>query len=126
MPKDRKRAPRVDVVTREFTINLHKRLHGVGAKRRAPRAVAEIKKFAQKVMGTTDVRVDTGLNKFVWSKGIRNVPFRVRVRLARKVAEDEEASEKLYTLCTYEPKKSFKGLENITVEDEEVEAGAEA
>lgn len=29
MPKDRKRAPRVDVVTREFTINLHKRLHGV-------------------------------------------------------------------------------------------------
>ena len=227
MPKDRKRAPRVDVVTREFTINLHKRLHGVyvtaelsraglcsllwllcdargprssvprfsaqpgcthsdvggrwragcercansghqnspppssrplarcacrlrvvphtvlaascccvvhsccacachaccvghlrlahptlpttdravvcvppvgfrsGAKRRAPRAVAEIKKFAQKVMGTSDVRVDTGLNKFVWSKGIRNVPFRVRVRLARKVAEDEEASEKV-------------------------------
>merc|ERR1719258_501708 len=76
-------------------------------------------------MGTSDVRVDTGLNKFVWSKGIRNVPFRVRVRLARKVAEDEEASEKLYTLCTYEPKKSFKGLENITVEDEEVEAGAD-
>lgn len=66
-----------------------------GAKRRAPRAVAEIKKFAQKVMGTSDVRVDTGLNKFVWSKGIRNVPFRVRVRLARKVAEDEEASEKV-------------------------------
>lgn len=29
MPKDRKRAPRVDVVTREFTINLHKRLHKV-------------------------------------------------------------------------------------------------
>merc|ERR1719454_2588928 len=57
-------------------------------------------------MGTSDVRVDTGLNKFVWSKGIRNVPFRVRVRLARKVAEDEEASEKLYTLCTYEPKKT--------------------
>ena len=35
-------------------------------------------------------------------------------------------ASQLYTLCTYEPKKSFKGLENITVEDEEVEAGAEA
>nr|CAD7206045.1 unnamed protein product [Timema douglasi] len=60
-----------EVVTREFTINLHKRLHGVGFKRRAPRAIKEIRKFALKQMGTPDVRVDTRLNKQVWSKGIR-------------------------------------------------------
>lgn len=126
MPKDRKRAPRVDVVTREFTINLHKRLHGVSFKRRAPRAVKEIKKFAQKVMQTADVRIDTGLNKYVWSKGVRNVPYRVRVRLSRKVAEDEEAAEKLYTLVTVEPVKSFKGLENLTVDEEAGAAEASA
>lgn len=136
----------------------------------------EIKKFATKMMGTADVRIDANLNKFVWSKGVRNVPFRVRVRLARKVAEDEEAAEKvrvayggcrasgwlwavlrrqvrlptvaccayaspavptltcrlppslpqqLYTLVTHEPVKSFKGLENVTVEDVD-EAAAEA
>ena len=28
-----------EVVTREYTINLHKRLHGIGFKYRAPRAV---------------------------------------------------------------------------------------
>lgn len=62
-----------EVVTREYTINLHKRLHGVGFKKRAPRAIKEIRKFAMKQMGTPDVRVDTRLNKQVWSKGIRYV-----------------------------------------------------
>ena len=45
-------------------------------------------------MKTKDVRLDTKLNKYLWSKGVRNVPFRVRVRLARKRNEDEEADEK--------------------------------
>jgi hypothetical protein len=31
-----------EVVTREYTINLHKRLHGIGFKYRAPRAVKVI------------------------------------------------------------------------------------
>lgn len=61
-----------EVVTREYTVNLHKRLHGVGFKKRAPRAIKEIRKFAEKQMGTPDVRVDTRLNKFLWSKGIRS------------------------------------------------------
>ena len=41
-----------DVVTREYTIHMRKMLHGVGFKKRAPRAVKEVKKFAQKMMGT--------------------------------------------------------------------------
>lgn len=56
------------VVTREYTINLHKRLHSITFKKRAPRAVKEIKKFAKKVMKTSDVRVDVKLNKAVWSQ----------------------------------------------------------
>lgn len=68
-----------EVVTREYTINLHKRLHGVGFKKRAPRAIKEIRKFAMKQMGTPDVRVDTRLNKQVWSKGIRYVITRYLV-----------------------------------------------
>ncbi|KAL8462817.1 hypothetical protein ACS0TY_033726 [Phlomoides rotata] len=35
-------------------------------------------------MGTTDVRVDVKLNKHIWSRGIRSVPRRIRVRIARK------------------------------------------
>lgn len=44
--------------------------------KKAPKAIKEIKKFAQKAMGTTDVRVDVKLNKYVWSHGIRSVPLK--------------------------------------------------
>ena len=39
----------------------------------------------------------------------RNVPYRVRVRLARKRNEDEDSPHKLYTLVTYVPVTTFKG-----------------
>ncbi|KAL7183387.1 hypothetical protein ACSBR2_025732 [Camellia fascicularis] len=60
-----------EVVTREYTINLHKRLHSCTFKKKAPNAIKEIRKFAQKAMGTKDVRVDVKLNKHIWSKGIQ-------------------------------------------------------
>merc|ERR1719222_650965 len=61
-------------------------------------------------MGTKDVRVDTKLNKFVWSSGVRNVPKRVRVRLSRKRNEDEDAKEKMFVLIQHVPVESFKNL----------------
>merc|ERR1719473_566458 len=69
-------------------------------------------------MGTTDVRVDTKLNKFVWSSGIRNVPKRVRVRLSRKRNEDEDAKSKMFTLVQHVPVESFKGLQTQNVRDD--------
>ena len=36
----------------------------------------EIKKFAEKQMGTADVRIDTRLNKAIWAQGVRGTPFR--------------------------------------------------
>uniref|UniRef100_A0A8C6CG58 Large ribosomal subunit protein eL31 n=1 Tax=Monodon monoceros TaxID=40151 RepID=A0A8C6CG58_MONMO len=61
-----------EVVTRVYTINVHKRIPGVGFKKCAPQALKEIRTFAMKEMGTPDVRIDTRLNKAVCSKGIRN------------------------------------------------------
>ena len=63
-----KRTRQKEAVTREYTINLHKQLHGIKFKSRAPRAVKVIKQFASKAMGTKDVRCDVKLNKFVWGK----------------------------------------------------------
>ncbi|RHY34100.1 hypothetical protein DYB32_001120 [Aphanomyces invadans] len=106
-----------DVVSRDYTINLHKRLHGATFKKKAAKAVREIKKFAQKAMGTTDVRIDSKLNKFVWSQGVRNIPYRVRVRLSRKRNEDEDAKEKLYTLVQHVQVSTYKGLGTENVEE---------
>jgi large subunit ribosomal protein L31e len=78
-------------VTREYTINLHKRIHKSSFKKRAPNAIKEIRAFAQKVMGTKDVRLDVKLNKAVWMQGIRNVPIRLRVVISRRRNDDEDA-----------------------------------
>ena len=52
-------------------------------------------------MGTTDVRIDTRLNKAIWAQGVRGTAFRMRVRLARLRNEDEDSTNKLYTLVTH-------------------------
>merc|ERR1719152_1007872 len=105
MAKDLK--PRAE----DRTVHLHKVVHTVQFKKRAPRAISAIKKIAEKQMGTKDVRIDQKLNKFIWSQGIRNLPRRVRIRLSRKRNEDEDAKEKMYTLVQHVPVESFKGLQ---------------
>merc|ERR1712071_9513 len=120
--KSDKKKPRSalnEVVTREYTIHLHKRINGIGFKRRAPRAIKEVRKFASKMMGTEDARIEQRLNKHIWSKGIRSVPFRVRVRLARKRNEDEDSPHKLYTLVSFVEVATFKGLQTINVDSED-------
>merc|ERR1712166_1197538 len=99
MAKGKSTNARADHVTREFTINMHKRLHGSTFKKRAPRAIRAIKKFATQMLGTSDVRVHPQLNKAVWAKGIKNVPDRLRGERRRN--EDEDAKEKLFTIVTH-------------------------
>eukprot|EP00008_Paramoeba_atlantica_P004053 CAMPEP_0201474678 /NCGR_PEP_ID=MMETSP0151_2-20130828/69_1 /ASSEMBLY_ACC=CAM_ASM_000257 /TAXON_ID=200890 /ORGANISM="Paramoeba atlantica, Strain 621/1 / CCAP 1560/9" /LENGTH=126 /DNA_ID=CAMNT_0047854563 /DNA_START=117 /DNA_END=497 /DNA_ORIENTATION=- len=108
--------PKNTVVSRVHTIHLHKRLHRVTFKKKAPRAIKEVVKFAQLQMKTQDVRVDPKLNQFLWSKGIRNVPFRVRVVLSRKRNDDEESGEEMYTYVSHVPTATFKGLQTEQVE----------
>ena len=57
----KKRSAIKEVVTREYTINVHKRIHGQARKFRAAKAVKAIKDFAFKEMGTEDVRMPPGL-----------------------------------------------------------------
>ncbi|EGS19288.1 60S ribosomal protein eL31 [Thermochaetoides thermophila DSM 1495] len=114
----KQRSAIADVVAREYTIHLHKRLHGVTFKKRAPRAIKEIKKFAQKAMGTSDVRLDPQLNKKVWEQGIKGVPFRIRVRISRRRNDEEGAKEKLYSYVQAVNVKNPKGLLTSVVEEE--------
>lgn len=101
-------------------MHLHKLIYGIQFKKRAPRAIKELKKLAHKCMGTSDVRIDQKLNKQLWKQGIRNLPRRVRVRLSRKRNEDEDAKEKMYTLVQYVPvePRQFKGLQTEVFNEE--------
>ena len=122
-----------DVVTREYTIHLHKLVHGRSFKKRAPTAVKSVVAFAQREMGTTDVRIDPKLNQALWARGIKSVPHRIRVKLERETPffsylvyisiakailltlhhtgkrnDEENAKEKLYTYASHVLTASFK------------------
>merc|ERR1712127_434739 len=97
-----------DVIAREYTVNLHKRIFKIGNKHRAPKAIDALRKFARTAMGTKDVRIDARLNKAVWEHGVKNVQYRMR-------NEDEDSANKLYTLVTYVPVDSYKGLQTMNV-----------
>ncbi|XP_069333348.1 large ribosomal subunit protein eL31-like [Eulemur rufifrons] len=110
------------VVTQEYTSNIHKHIHGVGFKQHSPQTLKKIQKFAMKEMGTPDVRIDTWLNKAVWAKGIRNVPYHSHVQLSGKCSEDEDSLNKLYTfgylyLVTYTPVTTSKNIQSVNVDE---------
>lgn len=71
------------------------------------------------VQGTSDVRLDPQLNKKVWEQGIKGVPYRLRVRISRKRNDEEGAKEKLYSYVQAVAIKNPKGLQTLTVEDDE-------
>eukprot|EP01029_Cantina_marsupialis_P022865 TRINITY_DN5612_c0_g1_i1.p1 TRINITY_DN5612_c0_g1~~TRINITY_DN5612_c0_g1_i1.p1 ORF type:complete len:112 (+),score=2.73 TRINITY_DN5612_c0_g1_i1:38-373(+) len=102
----------------DATVNLHKRLHNITFKKRAPRAVSEIKKFVKTAMHAEDIRIDVGLNQMIWSQGIRNPPKRMRLRMERKRNEDEDAAQEMYVVVSHVDVPTFKGLTNQKVEEQ--------
>lgn len=54
MPKANTEKKALGPITRDYTINLHKRLHKISFKQKAPRALKEVAAFAKKNM-LTDV-----------------------------------------------------------------------
>jgi large subunit ribosomal protein L31e len=109
---------KADTVTVETTIQVSKLIKGRSFAKRAPSAVKKIRLFAQQLMKTKDNRIDASLNTFLWSRGVKGVPGRVRVRIERKVAEAQEGSsqrKRLYTVISHVPCAAFKGLLTKTI-----------
>merc|ERR1712037_537244 len=91
----------------------HQGRHRPGVHHQPPQANLQDRKQAP---STKDVRIDARLNKAVWEHGVKNVQYRIRVRLHRKRNEDEDSANKLYTLVTYVPVDSYKGLQTMNVD----------
>jgi large subunit ribosomal protein L31e len=109
----RKRERKPDAVAYECTVHLRKHLKGRSFHKRAPTAVKKLREFAQKLMRTKDNRVDAKLNNHLWSRGIKAVPNRVRVRITRKVEEASERGgdrKRLYSVIEYVDVPKFAGL----------------
>lgn len=94
------------------TVRLTKLTFQKQFKKRAPTALRKLKDYVAKTMKTEDVRVDPKLNKFIWSKGIRTLPRRVRVSMERKVDGQGEAP---YTVVRHVPVADFHSLKTERV-----------
>ena len=103
--KDKKGVKELRAETRNLTIHLHKLVHEVKFKKKAPKAIKLIKEMAAKNMFTKDVRIDPELNKEIWRNGIRNLQRRINVIFERKKneEEDDDTQEKMFTLVKLAP-----------------------
>ena len=102
--KGKKDKKELQPISRKLIVNLHKNLHGIQFKKKAPRAIKVIKELVKRNMLTKDVRIDPELNKEIWKNGVRNLPNRVGIIMERKKNEDEEeGQEKMYTLVKLAP-----------------------
>ena len=103
-PKGKGDKKELQPLSRTMKVNLHKQLHGVQFKKKAPCAVKVIKQLVRRNMLTKDVRIDPELNKELWKKGVRNLQTRIELIMERKKNEDEEQEgEKMYTLVKLSP-----------------------
>ncbi|KAL4179683.1 hypothetical protein AMTRI_Chr13g88530 [Amborella trichopoda] len=88
--KSRVFAAMEEVVTKEYTINVHMWLPGCTFKKMAPKTINERRKF---------------LNKHIWSRGIHGVPRRVRVQA-------------LFSChCCQDPTRGLEGLDTTIIDE---------
>ena len=67
---------------RVYTINLGKVLLSQ-SQHRAVRAINMIKEFARHHMKTEEIKIEEDLAQQVWSRGVRNPPRKIRVRMSK-------------------------------------------
>ena len=67
---------------RVYTINLGKVLLSQ-SQHRAVRAINMIKEFARHHMKTEEIKIEEDLAHQVWSRGVRNPPRKIRVRMSK-------------------------------------------
>ncbi|CAD2216701.1 large subunit ribosomal protein L31e [Angomonas deanei] len=100
------------------TIHLAKLLKKKTFHKRAPLAIKRIKSFVAKLMKTKDNRIDASLNTYIWHKGVKGVPGRVRVRIDRHSETPEGSKRKrFYTIISNVPVDSFKNLTTETLKE---------
>jgi len=86
---DKKIEQKSDKIEREYIIPIRQGWIHVPRYKKANRAVKEVKKFLVKHMKIRDrdlrkVRVDKYLNEFIWARGIKNPPSKVKVKAVKE------------------------------------------
>ncbi|MDW0135822.1 MAG: 50S ribosomal protein L31e [Nitrososphaeraceae archaeon] len=101
-----------DNSTRIYTVNLAK-AWDTPKYRRTDRVINIIKEFTQRHMQTNKVKIDQDLNRDIWSRGKRNPPRKIRLRM---IKEDDDT----VVVSSYIEEK--RSLPEESVKESEVQA----
>jgi large subunit ribosomal protein L31e len=117
--------------SRIYTVNLSK-AWDTPKYRRTDRVINIIKEFTERHMQTDKVKIDQDLNRHIWSRGKKNPPRKIRLRMVkedddtvvvssyieekRTESESEEISEEVVEKKVEEPKQDKVELKEEVVE----------
>ena len=102
---------------RIYTVNLSK-AWDTPKYRRTDRVINIIKEFTQRHMQTDKVKIDQDLNRHIWSRGKKNPPRRIRLRM---VKEDDDT----VVVSSYIEEKRTETESEETISEELVEKQVE-
>lgn len=105
---------------REYIIPLREGFSKVPKYRRAKRAISEIKKFIARHMKIRDrdldkVRIDRYLNEYVWFRGIKKPPIRIKVKAIKEGEIVRVELSELPTALKFKKQKEEKSETKATV-----------
>jgi large subunit ribosomal protein L31e len=98
---------------RIYTVNLSK-AWDTPKYRRTDRVINIIKEFTQRHMQTDKVKIDQDLNRHIWSRGKKNPPRKIRLRM---VKEDDDT----VVVSSYIEEKSTETESEETISEEQKE-----
>ncbi len=73
---------KLEPLTRVYTVPL-RRVFEAPPYRRAKVAIRVIREFTVRHMKATQVKIKEDVNEFIWARGIKNVPRRIRLEMER-------------------------------------------
>ena len=97
--------------TRIYTVNLAK-AWDTPKYRRTDRVINIIKEFTRRHMQTNKVKIDQDLNRHIWSRGKKNPPRKIRLRM---IKEDDDT---VVVSSFIEEKRTELSEESVEVEKE--------
>ena len=116
----KKKTEPIEKLEREYVIPLRNKWKKVPRYKRVNKAIKAIKEFLVRHMGISDrdlnkVRLDKYLNEFVWARGIRKPPIKIKVRA---IKEGDIVRAELFEMPE---KMKFKKLRKEKIEQKAME-----
>lgn len=111
-------------IEREYVIPLREKIRVVARYKKTNKAVKTIKEFLVRHMKIYDrdlnkIKIDKYLNEFLWHRGIRNPPHKIKVKVIKELdagiikVELAEMPEKLKFKKAREEKREIKAQESL-------------